>query len=166
MNKRLVLSFMCLIALLTLTVGCEKKEEDINNNNNNNTQEEEKKLVCSMSEEEESYKEEIKYTINYKGDSYDKITVMGTMKYNSGKFDETDANELADVCNADNKSAKGVSCNVQRSGSSIWVTYQFTMADLDEAGKTKSEEFGIDEFGNKKYDELKSLMETAGFKCE
>ena len=163
--KKYLLSLLCLVLVVTLTVGCEKKEEQNQNNNEQNTQQEDKKLTCTMDDEEDKYKQETKYTINYKGDSVEKVVLQGTMKYTSGKYDEKAASKYADECNADLKKAKGISCNVQKSGSSIWVTYEFKLADLDDAGKEIADDSGINEFKEKSYDDTKSLLETAGFKC-
>ena len=175
MSKKVLLSLFSLAAIVTLMTGCENKknEENNNNNNNNNNQQanepvvEEKKLVCTLTEDDdEDVTENIKYTIYYKGDTYEKVTLESTQIYKSGKYDEEAATEMADQCNADLKKAKGVSCNVQKTGARIIGTYIFTLANLDEEGKKLSEEAGIDEFDNKKYDDLKELLTSAAFKCD
>ena len=172
-KKKIILSIISLAAITTLLTGCtEKKEENNNNNNNNQAQEpvkepEEKKLVCTLTEDEdEDVTEEIKYTINYKGDSYNKVIAVSTMIYKDGKYDEDTATELANDCNKDLIEAKGVSCNVQKSGARIYTTYTLTIADLDEAGKKVAEKMAVNEFDNKKYDDLKELLTSAGYKCQ
>ena len=71
-----------------------------------------------------------------------------------------------EISKEDLKDAKGFSCNVQRSGASIWITYQFTMAELNDKTKTLAEESGIKELEGKNLDDAKSTLTTAGFKCE
>ena len=169
MKNRFFMVFLFAIALVTLTVGCEKKEENNNNNNNNNQQQvEDKKLICTLSEKEDKYTEETKFTYNYKGDEFNKVTVQGTYKYNSGKFDEATYKKYADECKKDLEDTKraGFTCNVQSSGSSIWVTYQFTIAELNDDSKKLAKEAGIDELSGKKIDEAKSILEAATFTCE
>ena len=170
MKNRILMVLMLAVALVTLTVGCDKKEENNNNNNNNNNQQqiEDKKLVCSKSEKEDKYTEEFKFTYNYKGDAYDKVTVQSTTKYNSGKYDESTYKKYSDECKKaleDTKKA-GFTCNTQASGSSIWVTYQFTIADLNDASKKLAKDTGIDEVSGKKLDEAKTIYEAAGFTCQ
>lgn len=168
MKNRIFMTFLFALALVTLTVGCEKKEE--NNNNNNNTQPvaQEKKLICSNSEKEDDYTEEIKYTYNFKDEKINTVTMLSTTRYNSGKYDEKTSNKYAEDCNEALELTKkaGFTCNVQSSGSSIWVTYQFTLADLNEDSAKIAKENGVDEVKDKSYDELKSLFETGGFKCQ
>ena len=165
MKNRIFMLFLFAVALVTLTVGCEKKEE---NKNNNQQTVEEKKLICSKTETEDKYTEEYKFTYNYKGDEFDKVTVQSTTKYKSGTYDEKTYKKYADECKEalDKTSKKGFTCNVQGSGSSIWVTYQFTMADLNDEGKKFAKEAGIDELNGKKIDEAKSTYEAAGFTCK
>lgn len=169
MNKKILFAVMGVAAVGAIATGCEQKKEEGNNNQNNNepAKAEDKKLVCTLTESsEEDHTEEVKYTFNFKEDDFDKVTLLGTFKYKSGKYDEKQADDLAKECTDDLKDAKGLTCNVQRSGSSIWITYQFTIADLNDAGKEAAEKAGLDELSGKKYDEIKTVLTAGGFKCE
>ena len=171
MKNRVLFVLLFAVALVTLTVGCEKKEENNNNNNNNNNQQqqvEEKKLICSNSEKESKYTETFKFTYNYKGDEFDKVAIESQTKYNSGTYDEKTYKKYGDECKEALETTKraGFTCNVQASGSSIWVNYQFTMADLNDASKKMAKEAGIEELSGKKIDEAKTILEAAEFTCE
>ena len=172
MKNRVLMVLVFAVALLSLAVGCGKKEENNNNetNNNNNNQQpavEEKKLECSSSEKDSKTTEEFKFTYNYKGDNFDKVTVQSTTKFTSGKFDEKVYKEYGDECKEALEKTKkaGLTCNVQASGSSIWVTYQFTIADLNKESKEYASKLDIDKYEGKKIDEVKSSLETNGLTC-
>ena len=172
MKNRILGVFLFAVALLTLTVGCEKKEENNNNNNNNNNQQEEAKekvLTCSASEEESKYKQTNTFTLTFKNetDAFYMAKVEGQMKYNSGKFDEATYKKASEECKKDLEDTKkaGFTCQASSSGSSIWLSYTFKMAELNDAGKKLAKEAGLDEVNNKKLDDAKKVYEDAGFSC-
>ena len=170
MNKKILFAVIGVAALGAVTSGCQKKEGEANNNSQNAVEptkaQEDKKLNCTLTETEDKYTQDVKYTFNFKGDDYNKVTVVSTTKYKSGKYDEKTADKYADECNNALKDAKGFTCNVQRSGASIYVTYQFTIADLNDVGKKNAEEAGLKELEGKKYDDVKSSLTAGGFTCE
>ena len=171
MKNRILVVFLFAVAVVSLAVGCQKKEENNNNNNNNNQQQEvkEKVLTCSVTTKEDKYTQTNTYTLSFKSESesFYKASVQGQMKYNSGKFDEATYKKLSEQCKKDLEDTKkaGFTCNAQSSGSSIWLTYQFTMADLNDASKKLAKESALDEVNGKKLDEVKSAYEGAGFSC-
>lgn len=163
MNKKVLLSALCLTAAASLMVGCQKKEEGQNKQEENNqqTKVEEKKLTCELTEDDGS---KIKYTLTYNGDNYSKAYAMSTKKYKDEKATSVAYDELKETVKKDN-TAKGVSANAQSSGLTVTASYTFTVADLDDNGKKVYEEAGLKELDGKKYDDAKSALETAGFKC-
>lgn len=170
MKNRIFMLFMFAVALVTLTVGCEKKEETKNNDNNNNNQQvvEDKKIICTMTDNDKKSSEESKFTYSYKGNTLEKITTEGTISYNSGKYDASAYENYSNKCKSDLENTKkaGFTCNVQASGSSIWTTYQYTVADLNDEGKVLVRSTMYNDIKDKTIDEAKTIIEKEGFKCE
>ena len=171
MNKRLLIGTLSILSAGALFTGCEKKEEKKEENNNqqnsSSAASEEKKLNCTISEKDDDKNtEEIKYNVTYNGDEITRIVLTSTKIYASGKFDEKDYNKVKDECKDNNDGAKGASCNTQSSGSRIIATYTFTPANYNDKGKKVAKEIGADEIMGKKYDEIKTALETAGYTCK
>ena len=166
MNRRILFAILAVGSLALVATGCEKKTENKSEETTTTTTAaQDKKLTCTMEEEDNGVKEEIKYIYTYKSDKLSFVTLQGTMIYKD-KYDDKEATKLADECNADLKDQKGVTCNVQKTGSRIYVTYQYTIDKLDEKGWKLAKDAGIEEVKDFDYDKLKSTMEAATFTCK
>lgn len=165
MNRRILFAILAVGSLALVATGCEKKESQTQTETTTTTAEQDKKLTCTLDEEEDGVKEEVKYIFTYKGEDFKFVTLQGTFIYKD-KYDDAKATELADECNKDLKDQKGVTCNVQKTGSRIYVTYQFTIDKLDENGWKIAKDAGIEELKGFKYDKLKETLEAAEFTCK
>ena len=166
MNRRILFAILAVGSLALVATGCEKKENKAEETTTTTTVAQDKKLTCEMTETQDNgVKNEVKYIYTYKSDKLSFVTLQGTMIYKD-KYDEKDATKLGDECNADLKDQKGVTCNVQKTGSRIYVTYQYTIDKLDEKGWKLAEDAGIKEVKDFDYDKLKSTMEAATFTCK
>lgn len=165
MNRRILFAILAVGSLALVATGCDKKENKAEDTTTTTTAAQDQKLTCTMSEDEEGYKEETKFVYTYKEGKLSFVTLQGTMIYKD-KYDEKTATKLGDECNADLKDQKGVTCNVQKTGSRIYVTYQYTINKLDDKGWKLAEEAGIKEVKDFDFDKLKSTMEAATFTCK
>ena len=166
MNRRILFAILAVGSLTLVATGCEKKNtENKGEETTTTTAAQDQKLTCTLTEDEEGYKEETKFVYTYKEGKLSFVTLQGTMIYKD-KYDEKTATKLGDECNADLKDQKGVTCNVQKTGSRIYVTYQYTINKLDDKGWKLAEEAGIKEVKDFNFDKLKSTMEAATFTCK
>jgi len=163
MKKKVLLSVMILGALVTVT-GCGKKDDNKSNENTTTTAAATKKLTCTMEETEKKSTETIKYVFNFKDTVYDKVSVIDTIKFTSGKYDEKTATDAEKEC-ASALKHKGITCNVSKSGASIYITYQFTIEQMDDETKKLYKEAGLEELDGKTYEEIKSTLTAATFTC-
>lgn len=159
MKKKVLLGMMLSTALFTMA-GCNDNKNENKEEKKEEQKVETKRLICSSTEDGET----IRYTLTYEGNTYNKAAAMSTTKYKSESATKKAYDKLVDDIKKDN-SLKGVSANAQYSGTSVTVSYTFTIADLEEDGKKLYEETGLKELDGKSYDDAKSLLETAQFKC-
>lgn len=89
---------------------------------------------------------------------------MVTEEYKDNKATEKAYDKLKGEIKKVNE-GKGVSANAQSSGKTVTGSYTFTIANLDDNGKKTYEEAGLKELDGKSYDDAKSILETAQFKC-
>ena len=164
MKKKLLLS--ALLATATLSVaGCGEKKEEKKEEQNQEQKVETKKLTCTMTDEDKTSTDTIKYTLTYDGDTYSKATVSISAKYKTEKDAKKEYEKVSKEVKNVNE-GKGISANVQTSGTSVYTTYMFTVKDLDDKAKKTYEEAGLKEIDGKSYDDVKSLLEKASFKCQ
>ncbi|MBR1416979.1 MAG: hypothetical protein IJ572_04100 [Bacilli bacterium] len=163
MKKKILLGALIATATLSL-VGCGKKEEKKEETKPVEQKEESKLLICSMTEDEEEYVKTVKYTLTYDGNAYSKAIASVQNKYESESTAKKEYEKVAEDVKKVNTN-KGVSANVQTSGTSVYLTYSFVIKDLDDEAKKSYEETGLKELDGKSYDEVKSLLESISFKC-
>ena len=165
MNRRILFAILAVGSLALVATGCEKKENKTEDTTTTTTVAQDKKLTCESSEEENGVKHELKFIYTYKEGKLSFVTLQQTNIYKD-KYDEKDATKLGDECKADLKDEKGVTCNVQKTGSRIYTTYQYTIDKLDENGWKLAEKAGVKEVKDFDYDKLKSVMEAAQYTCK
>ena len=165
-NRRILFAILAVGSLALVATGCEKKENKAEDTTTTTTTAAEKKLTCEMDEEDDGVKENIKYAYSWNGDKMEKVTLTMARIYKD-KYDEKDYKDAADECKKLLDSPhKGFTCNAQASGSRIYVTYSFTLADLDEDSSKIAKDAGVDEMKDLTYDKVKSTLETATFTCK
>ena len=167
MNKRILFAILAVGSLALVATGCEKKENKSDDTTTTTTTTTaEKTLTCEMDEEDDGVKENSKYAFSWNGDKMEKIDLSMSFTYKD-KYDEKDYKDAADECKKLLDSPhNGFTCNAQASGSKIYVTYSFTLAELDEKSSKIAKYAGIDEVKDLAYDQVKSTLEKATFTCK
>ena len=158
MKKKLLVLVMALASVAAVT-GCEKKEDKKDEGTTTTTTATSKTLACSITEDDET----LKFTFTFEGNTYNKAVVTSNTKYKSEKEAkkayEKDSKDVTEMNNY-----KGVSAVAQQSGSSTYNTATFKLAELDDTSKAfYNQVFG--ELDGKSYDEIKSTLEAATYKC-
>ena len=168
MKRNVLLGILLFVAIFVIT-GCNKDNNNNNNNNNNNSnnkqkEDKTKKLSCRVEYDDEDPKETVEYRFNYKDNKLDIITITGTKRYSSGKYSETEYKNDSEQCTEALKN-KGVTCNVQGSGASIHTTVTFTIDAMDKETTELFNAMQLNEYKDKSYDDVKSLITSKGVTC-
>ena len=155
MKKNLLVCVMALAAVFALT-GCKNGN---NNGETTTTAPAEKKLSCNVSEGGNSSR----VTLTYEANDLKKATMSVTTKEKDEKTAKSEYEKAVKEMPEINKN-KGVSVSASYSGTLVTGTYTFTIADMDDAAKIIYEEV-FDELKDKSYDDAKTALTDAGYKC-
>ena len=157
--KKLLVCVMALAAGFVVT-GCDKKENNNNGVETTTTAAQDVSLVCEVSNNDEK----VKITVVFANDAIKKATFTNTEKFatekEAKKEHEDNSAEFMEALKN-----KGMTGSISDSGTLVTRSVTFTVADLDDKAKVYYDEmFG--EIKDKKYDDTKSYLETAGYTCK
>ena len=163
MKKKIYLSFLLVIMLVTLT-GCGKNNKDNNSTSTTEQKVNTKKLSCTISEKEKKYTKSLKIVLNYTNEKLSKSSIAVTYDYTSGKYDSKEAKKIAEACTKALKN-KGVTCSSSSSGSKINSSYDFTIDKMDETSMNLDSYKALKGFDEVTYDLAKVALESDGYLC-
>ena len=163
MKKKIYLSFLLVIMLVTLT-GCGKNNKDNNSTSTTEQKVNTKKLSCTISEKEKKYTKSLKIVLNYTNEKLSKSSIDVTYDYTSGKYDSKEAKKIAEACTKALKN-KGVTCSSSSSGSKINSSYDFTIDKMDETSMNLDSYKALKGFDEVTYDFVKVALEADGYLC-
>ncbi len=158
MKKKLLVCVMALASVAAVT-GCEKKENKNEDTTTTTTAAAVSKLSCVLTEG----KDRTTLSYYYKDGAVYKTSYTETKSQKDDKTAKSKKEAFAEKMPELNKN-KGLSTSTSNSGTLYTFSYNFTLADMDEKTKEIYNEY-FSETDGKSYEEIKTILETATFKC-